>query len=143
MPKALSMDLRKRVVAYYESGTESMEYVSGLFHIGIATLDRLMSRKRKTGSIEPKPHAGGNPPKLSGEDLKQLKGLVHEKPDATLAELAETLSVRLHKEIHLKCIERVLNQLKITRKKNSSRSGTGNRAHPTRKSGVSEAGRNP
>jgi len=46
---------------------------------------------RGTGSLEPKPHGGGNPAVLGPEDLERLRELVGQQPDATLEELRQRL----------------------------------------------------
>lgn len=117
MPKALSLDLRSRVVAAYESGKETLLTVATLYQIGAATLVRLLALKRRTGSIEARPHGGGHPGKLSESDLELLKVLVKETQDSTLLELAEALDKRIHKGVNAQDVCRALKRLGISRKK--------------------------
>lgn len=117
MPKPLSMDLRERVVAVYEAGKGTMEHVAAMFNIGVATLVRLLALKRKTGSLKWKPPGGGTPRRLTEWDLETLKTLVMEKPDATLAELAEGLEKRIQKGVSVKIVFDALRRIKYTRKK--------------------------
>ncbi len=118
MPKALSMDLRKRVVAAYETGKGTQEEVARQFSIGVATLVRLVSLKRKPGKLEPKPHAGGQKPRLTEADLDELKDVVKEKPDLTRAEFAEALEERIPKKVSVDIIQRALKLIDYTYKKN-------------------------
>jgi len=46
-----------------------------------------------TGSIAPKKPSGGRPPSISDLQLAQIKALVLEIPDITLAEIKEELSL--------------------------------------------------
>jgi len=130
MPKPLSQDLRARVVAAYEGGRETLEVVALMFQIGVATVVRLLSLKRKTGSLDPKPHGGGQRPKLSGSDLELLKALVKDRPDATQAELAEALEHKVHKGVHARMVSRALERIGYSRKKNATPRRAGDRASP-------------
>ncbi len=72
-----------------------------------------MRRYRRTGSLQPKPHGGGNPPILGPEDLERLRELVRQQPDATLKELCQQLGV----SCCLMTIARALDKLGLSRKK--------------------------
>lgn len=56
-----------------------------------ALIGKLLRQRRATGSIAPKPHAGGNRPTLDAAALETLCDLVRAQPDATLAELCDRL----------------------------------------------------
>jgi len=120
MPAPLSLDLRSRVVDAYESGKDSLAVVAVAFRIGVATLVRLLALKRTTGSLEPRPHRGGQRSKLSEGDLGALRVLVREEPDATLEELAEALEKQVHKGVHPMMVSRALERIGYSRKKNST-----------------------
>ncbi len=134
MPSPLSLDLRERIVAAYESRIGTMEYVAKLFSVGVATIHRLMAKKRKENSLAPKPHGGGNPARLSENDLNQLKELMEQQPDYTLEDLTEALSARLNKTLNVSLVFRGLQKIEYTRKKNFSRHGTRFRRSPTKAS---------
>jgi hypothetical protein len=44
---------------------------------------------RSTGSLQPRPHGGGNPAALGPEDLERLRGLIRQQPDVTLEEVRQ------------------------------------------------------
>src|SRR4051812_39201766 len=89
--KADSQDLRKRVLETIRRGEGSRQQIAGRFLVSASFVTRLLQLHRSTGSLEPRPHGGGNPAILGPEGLDQLRGLVQEQPDATLEELRQRL----------------------------------------------------
>jgi transposase len=109
-----SQDLRKRVFDTLERREGSLRQIARRFLVSLSFVTRLLEHRRLTGSLEPKPHGGGRPPALGPDDLERLRNLIHEKPDATLEELRQSLGVTCS----LMAISRaVRDKLKITRKK--------------------------
>lgn len=86
-----SMDLRQRVFAAVQEGKLSRPQIAQTFSVCQSWVRRLVQRHRETGSLEPKPHGGGRPPKLQEPELKRLRGLVEQQSDATLDQLHERL----------------------------------------------------
>ncbi|MBZ0134765.1 MAG: IS630 transposase-related protein [Planctomycetes bacterium] len=121
MPTAYSMDLRERV-AHARLNGEPTADVAERFEVSTAWVRRLMQRRRETGSIAVKNGKRGRKPKL---DLLELQELVHERPDATLAELRDTLGM----DVALSTIFNTLRRLGITFKKSTPR----RRAEPPRR----------
>jgi transposase len=108
-----SQDLRKRVLDTVQRGEESLRQIACRFLVSLSFVTRLVQRHRSTGSLQPKPHGGGNPPVLSPEDLERLRELVRQQPDATLEELRQRLGI----SCCLMTIARALDQLELPRKK--------------------------
>ncbi len=81
---AYSLDLRKRVVSYIESGGDSIS-ASEVFSIGERTVRRWITLKKETGNLKPRPHGGGQVYKVQPS---VLEAYVLINPDNTLAELA-------------------------------------------------------
>ena len=109
----LSNDLRERIVAAVEAGEHSLQELADLFSAHLSTIVRLLQRYRTTGSVQPKPHGGGMPPKLDAQAVARLLELVRQQPDATLAELRERLGV----PCSVMAIFRALKRNRISRKK--------------------------
>lgn len=79
-----SLDLRRRIVDAYTSGrTASYAATAETFGVGMATVNRLLRRKRETGDILPKPKGGNNPRRV---DLEWLKRHATENPDARIVD---------------------------------------------------------
>jgi len=118
MPAALSMDLRRRIIAAWQNGEGSWQGLSDRFGVGIATVNRLVSRFRTTGSVEPTRQKYGSAPLLVDKDLDVLERLVRERPDSTIAELVEALKDEASIEVSASTVGRaVRDRLGWTRKK--------------------------
>jgi transposase len=115
--KPYSSDLRQRLVDAVERGEGSLRELADLFQVSLSFVVRLLRRYRDTGSVAPKPHAGGPTPRLDDHAVQQLLRLVREQPDATLAELRDRLGV----PCSLMTIARALQRHRITRKKKTRR----------------------
>jgi transposase len=111
--RAYSNDLRECIRAAVERGDYPLHQLAHLFSVSLSFLVRLLQRKRCTGSVQPKPHAGGPTPKLDAAAQARLLALVHDQPDATLAELRDRLGV----DCSLMTIARALKRHGISRKK--------------------------
>src|SRR3954469_9256951 len=111
--KAISEDLRKRILETIERGDGSLRQIARRFLVSVSFITRLLQLHRSTGPLEPRPQGGGNPAVLGPEDLEQLRELVQKQPDATLEELRQ----RLGRSGSLMAIYRVLSKLGLPRKK--------------------------
>src|SRR4051794_36286585 len=116
--KAISEDLRQRILDTVQRGDGSLCQIARRFLVSVSFITRLLQLHRSTGSLEPRPHGGGNPAVLSSEDLQQLRELVQRQPDATLEELRQRLGV----SCSLMTISRALRKLGLPRKKKIPRS---------------------
>ena len=114
---AYSMDLRERGVAACDRGEGTREQIAKRFQVGLAWVYRLLQRRRETGSIEPKPHGGGQKPAFDPPAAERLRQAVADRPDATLEELRESVGIACGTS----AVHRALERLGLPRKK--SRSG--------------------
>jgi transposase len=110
---AYSQDLRQRILDTVQRGEGSLRQIACRFLVSLSFVTRLLQLHRNTGSLQPKPHGGGNPAVLGPEDLERLRELVQKQPDATLEELQQRLGV----SCSLMTISRALRKLKLPRKK--------------------------
>jgi transposase len=111
--KAYSQDLRKRILDTVHRGDGSLRQIARRFLVSVSFVTRLLQLQRSTGSLEPRPHGGGNPAVLGPEDLEQLRELIRQQPDATLEECRQRLGV----SCSLMAISRALRKLGLPRKK--------------------------
>jgi len=123
MAKAYSMDLRERVLKDCDTGMRS-EDVAQKYSVSASWVYDLRKKRRETGSIAPKQQRHGSRPKLEPYE-KEVRQLVSEHPDATLAEFCEMLSQ--HVSVSTATLCDFLRHLKITRKKDSLRRRTASR----------------
>src|SRR5262245_28077611 len=111
--RPLSNDLRQRILAAVDNQEGSRRQIARRFSVDVSCITRLLQLRRQTGSIAPRPHAGGTPPVLDQQALERLRRLVQEDPDATLRDYQQRLGVGGS----LMIIWRGLKALGITRKK--------------------------
>jgi transposase len=107
------MDLRTRVIAAYDRGEGSQAEIAQRFAVSSRWLQKLLQRRRATGSLAAKPHGGGRTALVTGAVAEQLRQAVTDTPDATLEELRQRLSVPASRM----AVFRALRRLQITRKK--------------------------
>jgi len=108
-----SQDLRRRIVDTVERGEGTIRQVAERFLVSASFVTRLLQLYRRTGSVEPRPHGGGNPAVLTPEDLGRLGQFIREQPDATLEECAAHLGTPCSPMT----ISRALSRLGLPRKK--------------------------
>jgi transposase len=108
-----SQDLRQRIVDTIQRGDGTIRQVAERFLVSISFVTRLLQLYRSTGSVEPRPHGGGNPAVLTPEDLQRLRELIGQHPDATLEECRTHLGA----SCSLMTLSRALSQLGLPRKK--------------------------
>lgn len=108
-----SQDLRQRIVDTVQRGEGTTRQVAERFLVSVAFVTRLLQLHRSSGSVEPRPHGGGNPAVLTPEDHERLREFIAEQPDATLQECAAHLGA----SCSLATISRALRKLGLPRKK--------------------------
>ena len=117
--KALSVDLRERIVAAVQGGATYRE-TAARFEVGEASVSRFMTRLRRTGSVEPVRQKKPVPTLLDAFDREMLRSVISATPDATLAELVDFLFDATNKRVSHSTMGREVQALNITRKKKRS-----------------------
>jgi putative transposase len=116
---ALSNDLRERVVKAYVEGNDTYAQVGVRFGVGEATVDRWVSRYRRTGSVTPDAMGGNRNGKFDAAGDAVLRSIVEAQPDATRIEIVEQLA-RAGLCVSPAAVQRRVVRLKLTRKKRRS-----------------------
>ncbi len=111
----LSNDLRKRILDAVDHKEGSRRKLAIRFKVNTSTITKLIRLRRETGSIEPRPHAGGVAPALDDDALQRLRKLVEKTPDATLETLRQQMGISGSRMI----ICRALQKLGLPLKKKS------------------------
>jgi transposase len=127
MPSALSMDLRRRIIAAWLRKEGTWPELAERFGVGVATVDRLVARYRATGDVEPTRQKYGADPKLDESGVEAVRRLLEERPDRTLPELVHALAERHGISVSASTMGRTIRErLGWTRKKRplSRRSAT-------------------
>ena len=113
----ISMDLRQRIVDAYDRGEGSIPQIARRFAVGHATVERLLQRRRLTGSIAPAPAAGGPQPIVQDTDFGLIEAWLAEPGDLTQQDLAERFEHETGRSVSRRTISRVLERMRQTRKK--------------------------
>lgn len=93
MSKALSVDLRERVVAAVEGGL-SCHKAAKRFGVSAASAIRWRALVRKQGDVRPGPLGGDRRSGRIEQQADLILGLIESKPDITLAEIEAALADR-------------------------------------------------
>ena len=126
--KSYSNDLRERVWrACHEEAMGPSEAAEDL-GVSRSFVCKLLRRYREQGSLSAKPRGGNRPPALNADDLRALRRLVRQRPDATLAELCRRLEERRPTlQVRAWTVCRALARLKLPLKKSRSTAASGTR----------------
>ncbi len=111
--------VRRVIVRLREEG-RTYDEIAEVVGVGTATVNRILSRYRKTGSLEPLAPGGGNLSPLRGKVAQKLKALVEAMPDATVLEMAEALQKAEKLATSRSSVHRALGRLGYSRKKSPS-----------------------
>lgn len=115
--KAYSLDFRQKIIDIYFDEFISQRQLAKRFCVSLSFIEKLLKQLRETGDLAPKPHGGGQPPKLNAQQLALVLSIVQDHNDATLQELCEYLGQQTHISISRSTMGRMLQQLNVTRKK--------------------------
>jgi transposase len=138
--KPYSLDLREKILRAYDEHRGSQRALAALFGVSRAFVEKLVQRRRRTGQLAPRPHAGGRKPSCDPAALAVVRQVLQEQADATLAELCERLGHRRGLRVSVSTLSRLLTRLGLPRKKsrstppNGTPRGSSRRGHTTGRS---------
>jgi transposase len=118
--KAYSLDLRQQILRASEQGLGSQRAIAAFFGVSLSFIEKLLRRRRTTGDIAPRPHAGGRRPSCDEAALAEVRRFVHEQPDATLAEFCERLFAQRGLHVSVPTMGRLVLALQLPRNKSRS-----------------------
>lgn len=114
MPAAYSQDLRDRVLSAYDRGMPTLQ-IATTFNVSPAWARRVKQVRREQQRTRALPMGGA---RVSKVDLPQLRALVEQQPDATIAELHQRLGGAACCSVS--AVGMALSRLKLTFKKRRS-----------------------
>lgn len=88
----LHNEARELLVRGYEA-THDAEGIAKAYSVSQRTVYRLVSQKRKTGSIAVQTSQRGRKSVLTAEDREDIRRCIDEKPDITIEEIREQLKL--------------------------------------------------
>lgn len=119
--RALSLDLRERIVAAYDEGGVTQREVAGRFGVSEFTVRKLLRQRRETGDIAPRYGNCGGARKITGAHEARLGQVLSARPDATLSELRDALGLDCTEQ----AVHYALKRMGYSYKKNAARQRTG------------------
>jgi transposase len=126
--KAYSNDLRERVWRACQEEAMGPSEAAEELNVSRSFVCKLLRRYRDEGSLSAKPRGGNRPAALNAEDLRALRHLVRERPDATLAELCRRLEERRPTlKVRVWTVCRALARMELPLKKSRSTAASGTR----------------
>jgi transposase len=117
---AYSIDLRQRILRAWERRLGSQRTIADIFGVSLAFVEKVLRQHRTTGNIAPKPHAGGQKPRLGAAAQAVIRRLMGANPDTTLEELCTGVTAETGVRVSVPTMCRVLQRLGLPRKKSRS-----------------------
>jgi len=114
--KALSLDLRERILTTYDKENGTREQVARRFRVSLGMVKKLIQQRRHTGEIGSRRHLCGRKPLILESHRSQMRAILKKKPDMTLRELREAVAL----DCTLPAIHYVLENMGLTYKKRLS-----------------------
>lgn len=117
MPAPKSNEVRKIIVNLIKQKILTHVEIAEALEIDPSTVNNISKLYKKTDSIEPQPHRGGNPGWFLDSDYPLLQQLVNKNNDSTLEELARLFEEKTGELPAISTLNDALKRLNITRKK--------------------------
>ena len=115
MPKALSFDLRSRVLAAIDAGL-SCRQAAARFGVSVSSAIRWQAMRRAGGDARPKPQGGDRLSRRTEAHADLIHAALAEAPDITLPELKTRLAEN-GAQVSVSALWRFCRRHQITRKK--------------------------
>jgi len=116
MKKAISLDLRERIVTAYEGKEGTREEVARRFKVSVGMVKKLLAQRTRTGDLRPRYRYCGRKARLEPEHGERIRRLVEKEPDVTLVEMKQKLELGCT----IGAIHWVLTRMGLTYKKRRS-----------------------
>ena len=106
-----SIDLPQKILPAYARRLGSQRAIADIFGVSLSFVEKLRRRHRTTGEVAPKPHAGGQRPRLEAAAPAQVRRLVDDQPEAPLTALCPRLATETSVRVSVPTRGRVLQRL--------------------------------
>ena len=114
--KASSIDLREKIVAAHLERHHSIRTVAQIFTVSKSFVQKLVKQQKIEGNIQPKKPGKPRLSYLTNAEV-ELRELVSEHSDATLAELCEFFADKTGNWVGRSAMSHALQKLGLSRKK--------------------------
>lgn len=112
MTAMYGIELRRRIARAYTNKEGSVRVLAKRFVVAPGTVQSYLNLLKETGSLAPRPHAGGVEPRICPRHLPEIRSLMHDMPDATVAELADAFAQRCNVEVSRQTMSRALQRIR-------------------------------
>ncbi len=119
--KPYSLDFRQKIFDTYLEEGISQRQLAKRFCVSLSFIQKLLKQYRETTSIAPKVRTKQTPPKLNKEQLNILEEILETQNDATLSEIRSALKEKTGITIGISTVDRMLQRIEISLKKNIAR----------------------
>ncbi|BAZ28481.1 transposase [Cylindrospermum sp. NIES-4074] len=119
--KPYSLDFRQKIFDTYLEDGISQRQLAKRFCVSLSFIQKLLKQYRETTSIAPKVRTKQTPPKLNKEQLNILEEILEAQNDATLSEIRSALKEKTGITIGISTVDRMLQRIEISLKKNIAR----------------------
>lgn len=113
---AYSIDFREKVILIYEK-KRSLRKTAELLEVSYNFVKDIVKRWKTEGTLEPRPHGGGNPPKIKDIHVPFLKEIIENQNDLTLEEMCLLFQQKFNIKVSTSTMCDSLKRLDLTRKK--------------------------
>ncbi len=120
MAKALSIDIRERLVSAVEDGM-TRRSAAKRFGVAASTAIKWVDQWRRTGTVEPRPRGGDHHSERVEVHAEEVLALIADTPDLTLEALAGHLDEAHGLKVAQSTVWRLLDRHGMTFKKNRAR----------------------
>jgi transposase len=117
---AYSIDLRQKILRAYERQLGSQRTMAAGFGGSLAFVEQVLRHHRTTGDMAPKPHAGGQTPRLDAAAQAVVQRFVGDNPEATLVELCTRVAAAIGVRVSVPTMGRVRQRVGLPRKQSRS-----------------------
>jgi transposase len=118
--KAYSLDLRQKILRACDERLGSQRAIAALFGVSQSFVEKLLGRRRATGDISPRPHAGGRRAICDATAVAHVRRLVQEHSEATRAALSVHLEAQHGVRVSVPTMGRIVVSLQLPRKQSRS-----------------------
>lgn len=119
MPRALSIDLRQRILSAWQAGDGKLS-LSRRFQVSYAAVKRYIRQFQEQGQVEPKPRGGGHPRAVDAAGEVLVRQWLQQQSDLTDVELAQRYTECTGQPVSKAAMNRTVRRLGLTRKKSPS-----------------------
>jgi transposase len=117
---ASSIDVRQQILRAWERHLGSQRTIADIFGVSLAFMEQVLRQHRTTGDLAPKPHAGGQKPRLGAAAQAVVQRRMGAYPDATLEALCTGVVAETGVRVSVPTMCRVLQRLGLPRKNSRS-----------------------